>query len=79
MNGVGLFVGLEAKPGKEEEVAQFLEGALPLVQQEPQTTAWFRAASCPFPVCDLRHIPRRGRPGRPSLRAGCCRADGAGT
>jgi quinol monooxygenase YgiN len=41
MAAVGLFVELEAKPGKEVEVAQFLEGALPLVQQEPQTTAWF--------------------------------------
>lgn len=38
---VGLLVTLEAKPGKEEEVATFLQGALPLVQQEVQTTAWF--------------------------------------
>ena len=28
---------MEAKPGKEEEVAAFLEGALPLVQDEPGT------------------------------------------
>jgi quinol monooxygenase YgiN len=54
MNGVGLFVGLEAKPGKEEEVALFLEGALPLVQQEPQTTAWFalRLAPARFAIFD---------------------------
>ena len=25
----------------EEELASFLEGALPLVEQEPQTTTWF--------------------------------------
>ena len=38
---VGLFVALKAKPGKEEEVASFLRGELPLVQQEAPTTAWF--------------------------------------
>ncbi len=36
-----LFVRLEAKPGKEEEVANFLKGGLALVEQEPATTAWF--------------------------------------
>lgn len=38
---VALLVRLEAKPGKEAEVAHFLEGGLPLVEQEPATTAWF--------------------------------------
>lgn len=38
---VALFVRLEAKPGKEHEVEQFLLGGLPLVQAEPGTTAWF--------------------------------------
>ena len=38
---VGLFVALDAKPGKEEELARFLRGAVPLVEQEPQTTTWF--------------------------------------
>jgi hypothetical protein len=32
---------LEAKEGKEEELANFLVSALPLVEQEPLTTAWF--------------------------------------
>jgi quinol monooxygenase YgiN len=36
-----LYVNLEAKPGKEQEVADFLVSALPLVNQEPETTAWF--------------------------------------
>jgi quinol monooxygenase YgiN len=40
---VGLCVRLIAAPGKENEVAAFLEGALPLVQAEPETTAWFAA------------------------------------
>jgi quinol monooxygenase YgiN len=38
---VGLLVTLQAQPGKEEDLASFLQGALPLVQQEIQTTAWF--------------------------------------
>ena|SRR5690349_16156851 len=41
MVAVGVFVALEAKPGKEEEVAPLLRGALPLVEQESQTTIWF--------------------------------------
>ncbi len=40
---VGLCVRLIAAPGKENEVAEFLEGALPLVEAEPETTAWFAA------------------------------------
>jgi quinol monooxygenase YgiN len=38
---VGLVVRLEAKPGKEREVAAFLQSALPLMQNEPATTTWF--------------------------------------
>ena len=38
---VALWVPLEAKPGKEEEVAAFLASAQELVEQEPDTTAWF--------------------------------------
>ena len=38
---VALFVRLEAKPGKEKEVESFLTGGLPLVMEEPATTAWF--------------------------------------
>jgi quinol monooxygenase YgiN len=38
---VALFVRLEAKPGKEAEMESFLRSGLPIVQQEPATTAWF--------------------------------------
>ena len=38
---VALLVTLEAKPGKEADVAKFLEGGLAIVQGEPATTAWF--------------------------------------
>ena len=38
---VGLLVRLEAKPGKEADIERFLEGGLALVNEEPDTTAWF--------------------------------------
>ena len=38
---VGLFVGMEAKPGKEAEVEAFLKSGLALVQEEPETAAWY--------------------------------------
>lgn len=37
----GLLVRLEVKPGIDEQVENFLVSALPLVRQEPATTAWF--------------------------------------
>jgi quinol monooxygenase YgiN len=37
----GLFVRLEAKPGKEEEVAAFLKQGLQLAGQETTTPLWF--------------------------------------
>jgi quinol monooxygenase YgiN len=36
-----LLVRLEAKPGKEKEVADFIKSALPLAQQEKFTIHWF--------------------------------------
>src|SRR5436853_7840179 len=41
MTTKALFVKLEAKPGKENEVAKFLRDGQGLVRQEPATTAWF--------------------------------------
>ena len=41
MVSVALYVSLEAKPGKEQEVEEFLRGGLTVVLQEPATTAWF--------------------------------------
>lgn len=38
---VGLLVRLTAKPGKELELERFLRSAQPLVENEPETTAWF--------------------------------------
>jgi quinol monooxygenase YgiN len=36
-----LFVRLEAKPGKEKELAQFLQTGLDMAQQEGTTPVWF--------------------------------------
>ena len=38
---LGLFVRLEAKPGKEEELAAFLIQGLELANQEKTTPIWF--------------------------------------
>jgi len=41
MLSLGLFVRLEAKPGKEKEVAAFLKQGLELANQEATTPLWF--------------------------------------
>jgi quinol monooxygenase YgiN len=38
---VALFVRLKAKPGKEADVARFLESGLALANQETTTPIWF--------------------------------------
>ena len=50
----GLWVPLEAKPGKEDDVARFLEGGSSLVEEEPDTTAWFavRLGKSQFAIFD---------------------------
>lgn len=47
MVNVGLFVRLEAKPGKENAVASFLETGLKLAKAEPTTTVWFALKLAP--------------------------------
>jgi quinol monooxygenase YgiN len=44
---VALLVRLEAKPGKESDVENFLRGGLPIVLEEPATTAWFAIRLAP--------------------------------
>ncbi|HWU43864.1 MAG TPA: hypothetical protein VN132_10510, partial [Bdellovibrio sp.] len=50
-----LLVILEAKSGKEKEVESFLKSALPLVENEPGTKAWFalKLASNRFGIFDV--------------------------
>jgi quinol monooxygenase YgiN len=41
MVSLGLFVRLEAKPGKEEDLTAFLKQGLQLANQETTTPLWF--------------------------------------
>ena len=41
MVNFALFVRLEAKPGKEADVEDFLKAGLAIVEEEPATIAWF--------------------------------------
>ena len=41
MVSVGFLIRLHAKPGQEQAVAAFLDGAVPIVEGEPATTAFF--------------------------------------
>ncbi len=52
---VGLLVRMQAKPGKEGDVEEFLLGGLPLVQDEPDTVAWFAVRMGPstFGIFDV--------------------------
>jgi len=49
-----LLVRLEAKPGQEAAVEEFLRGGLSIVEQEPATTAWFaiRVGPATFGIFD---------------------------
>jgi quinol monooxygenase YgiN len=47
MAKLALFVRLDAKPGKEQEVDAFLRSALPLVNAEPGTRAWYALKLAP--------------------------------
>lgn len=66
---VALFVRLEAKAGQEAEVEKFLHGGLPIVQDEPDTVAWFALRLGPttygifdaFPDESGRHAHLAGR------------------
>lgn len=54
MINVALLVRLEAKPGKEQEVENFLRSGLAIVQNEPQTTTWYaiRLGTSTFGIFD---------------------------
>ncbi len=54
MDRFAILATLEAKPGKESEVEEFLKSALPLVLQETETTTWFalRISQTTFGIFD---------------------------
>lgn len=51
---VAILALLEAKPGKEDELAKFLAGAQPLAVEEPGTRTWyaFRRGPSSFGIFD---------------------------
>ena len=65
---VGLWVKLEAKPGKEADVEALLRSGRELVDEEPETIAWFgvRLSTTTFAIFDA--FP--GEPGRDAHLAG---------
>jgi quinol monooxygenase YgiN len=54
---LALFARLEAKPGKEAEVAQFLQAGLAMANDEPTTPIWFalRLSPTTFGIFDAFH------------------------
>ena len=54
MEKLAILAQLEAKPGKEREVEQFLKSALPLAQAEPGTIRWyaFKISPSKFAIFD---------------------------
>jgi len=54
---LALFARLEAKPGKEDEVAAFLKQGLQLANQEATTPLWFalRLGPATFAIFDAFH------------------------
>jgi quinol monooxygenase YgiN len=51
----GLIVRLQPKAGKEDELAAFLADAVSLVQNEPETVAWFalKTDASSFAIVDV--------------------------
>jgi quinol monooxygenase YgiN len=54
MARLGLYVSLEAKPGKEDDLAAFLEQGLEMANQEQATPVWFavRLGATSFAIFD---------------------------
>ena len=52
---LGLYLRVEARPGKEQELEAFLKSALPLAVDEPTTVVWFAVKFGPstFAIFDV--------------------------
>ena len=70
---LALFARLEAKPGKEKEVADFLQQGLALANQEASTLMWFalRVGPTTFAIFDTfaDEAGRQGHLGGPIAQA----------
>ncbi|MDX6715900.1 MAG: hypothetical protein QOH30_2458, partial [Baekduia sp.] len=76
----GLLVRIEAMPGREDDVARFLQDGLSLVEQEPDTTAWFavRLGPSTFGIFDV-FPDDSGRQAHLSGRVAAALMENAGT
>ena len=74
-----LFARLEARPGKEAEVAEFLRAGLALALDEPSTPIWFalRLSPTSFGIFDAFHdeAGRQNHLAGPIAQALMARAD----
>jgi len=75
---LSLFARLEAKPGKEKDLAAFLMQGLQLAQAEAATPVWFCASPGADDLRHLRRVPRRGGPPGTPRRTDRPGADGQG-
>jgi len=57
---VGLYVELDAKPGKEAAVADFLRSGKALVDAEPATTTWYAVQLSPSQFAIFDTFPNDG-------------------
>ena len=56
MTKFALYVPLQAKPGKENEIADFLRSAVALVNAEPGTISWYAISGRTFVLRDIRYL-----------------------
>ena|SRR5579859_7617285 len=79
MDQFAIWAHLEAKPGKEQEVAAFLKSALPLAQGEAGTTTWYAVQLSPstFGIYDTfpTEADRNAHVGGPIAKALFAKAD----
>ena len=59
MDKLAILALLEAKPGKEPEVEEFLKSALPMAQAETGTTSWYAFKIGPSNSVSSIHLPMR--------------------
>lgn len=62
MDKFALLAVLQAKPGKEQELENFLKSAQPLAEQEPATTTWYalKLGAAKFGIFDT-FVDEKGR------------------
>ena len=76
---VGLWVRLEAKPGKEGDVEAFLNSGRALVEDEPETIAWFAVRLSPTTFAIFDAFPSEtGREAHLSGRVAAALMENAG-